>query len=1106
MQKLQKNVSIIVFFFTITIVFIIGMAVFNVYHANNMQKITKDIYNHPLKVSNAALKIKLDILRIHRDMKDIVLSSSKKEIINLAKDIKITESRVYKNLKIIEQNILGDAGLEIQKQTKELFTAWKPIRDEVISLVNNQKLSLAVNITRGKGAQHVQKMESYALKLCQYAHNKADKFIKNSNIALEEVKNSTLSLTLILLIAFIVFISYIIAMLKKNISKIHESEVKFRGLFENSKASIWNEDLTEIVKSLEELRKDGITDLHKHLTQNIELVKELATKVKVTDVNNATLKLFNANSKNDFLSRIDTTFGNNAIYIFIDVLEAIWNKKESFTKEAIFKTLDGRDIHGIITFQIPEQLEQFLSISVSIIDVTDFKKVEKELKNSKARFKALHDASSGGIVIHDKGVILECNLRLAKLFGYSYDELINMDGLLLISKESLPTVIDNIENGYEEPYEAIGITKDGKKFPMSIEAREIIYKDKKTRVTEFNDLTNIKKVERELEISNDKFEKAFNKTPNLISITDLETGKIFEVNQTFENVLGYKKEDIVGKTSLELNIWTSQKERDKFTNSFNDKGFIRDEIYSVRTKHGDILTVRFFASNIIIDNKGYILSVAEDITERKKAENLLNKNEKILNLIIDNSPIGICTVDLLGNFVSTNPAYEKMLGYSKKELSEFSFFDVTHPDYRPKNKELFQKMFSLKESSFNMEKVYIRKDGKKIDVSVHATGVSDETGNIKFGTAFVEDITERKHNLMLLEEKKNELETIILEAPNPIMLHNEDGKIILINKIWKKLTGYSYKEIDTIKKWVKKAHRDKVPAMKEHIDTLYEIKQQTFDGEYEVATKNNNKIIWQFNSAPLGTINGSRTIITTAMDITELKQKDELLIKQSRHAAMGEMISMIAHQWRQPLSVIGMSANNMLIDIGLENFSLAASEEYANDISRQTQNLSKTIDDFRNFFKPDNIISKINIKDVLNKALSIIKDSLKNNNIKLTSSFETNKQVNAYPRELMQVLINIITNSKDALKSNKIKNGLISVRVYEDKKYINTDICDNAGGIDKEILPKIFDPYFSTKDEKTGTGLGLYMSKMIVEEHLNGIIKASNKNDGVCFTIRLLKD
>jgi|GEM_PF-555999 len=369
----------------------------------------------------------------------------------------------------------------------------------------------------------------------------------------------------------------------------------------------------------------------------------------------------------------------------------------------------------------------------------------------------------------------------------------------------------------------------------------------------------------------------------------------------------------------------------------------------------------------------------------------------------------------------------------------------------------------------------------------------------------VRDITENEKNLKELKQNKEELETIILEAPNPIMVYDTEGKILLVNKIWEQLTGYRSKEIDTLEKWLEKAYNKSASTIKEDIKNFCSIEQKVDQGEYDINTKNGDLITWQFSSVPLGVIDGKQTIITSAMDITELKHKDEMLINQSRHAAMGEMISMIAHQWRQPLSIISMDANNLLLDVAMERCDAETSQNYAHSISKQTQHLSQTIDDFRNFFKPDKEVSHVNIKNTVEQTLSIVQDALNNNNITLTSSFETGAEVKAYARELMQVFVNIITNAKDALVSTKTINPLIQIRVYEDEEYLHTEFLDNAGGIEPTVMKKIFDPYFSTKDEKIGTGLGLYMSKMIIEEHLHGVLAAKNQNDGACFTVSLLK-
>ena len=245
-------------------------------------------------------------------------------------------------------------------------------------------------------------------------------------------------------------------------------------------------------------------------------------------------------------------------------------------------------------------------------------------------------------------------------------------------------------------------------------------------------------------------------------------------------------------------------------------------------------------------------------------------------------------------------------------------------------------------------------------------------------------------------------------------------------------------------------------------------------------------------------VENSRRIISK-----ELFYKDELILSQSRHAQMGEMISMIAHQWRQPLSIIAMGANNILADIELDILDQEALRVNAKDIIRQTQELSKTIEDFRNFFKPDKIAKETFLEDIFNEAFGIIGKSLESKNIEVISTFKNSRKIKTYSRELMQVIINILKNAKDALIENRKdeRKIFITLQGYENKLIIS--ICDNAGGIKDKIKDSIFNPYFSTKDNKSGTGLGLYISKTIIEKHLNGTLNTYNKNDGACFEITL---
>ncbi len=237
-----------------------------------------------------------------------------------------------------------------------------------------------------------------------------------------------------------------------------------------------------------------------------------------------------------------------------------------------------------------------------------------------------------------------------------------------------------------------------------------------------------------------------------------------------------------------------------------------------------------------------------------------------------------------------------------------------------------------------------------------------------------------------------------------------------------------------------------------------------------------------------------------------VQEKEEMMLSQSRHAAMGEMISMIAHQWRQPISAIAMGANNMLLDIELEELEPKSVKEGALLILNQAMHLSKTIDDFKNFFRPNKQREIVLVNDVLEETFTIIEKSLENHNIAVKRSYGSKTPISLFSRELLQVFINIIKNAKEALLSANIENPVISVVTSEDEEQVIISICDNGKGIDKAIIAKIYEPYFSTKDEKTGTGLGLYMSKIIVEKHLLGTLHAENiKECGVCFIISLPK-
>jgi len=237
-------------------------------------------------------------------------------------------------------------------------------------------------------------------------------------------------------------------------------------------------------------------------------------------------------------------------------------------------------------------------------------------------------------------------------------------------------------------------------------------------------------------------------------------------------------------------------------------------------------------------------------------------------------------------------------------------------------------------------------------------------------------------------------------------------------------------------------------------------------------------------------------------ELAKNRDKERLLFQQARLASMGEMIGNIAHQWRQPLSELGIymyKLKKFFASREKESF-----EETYEDSKRVIKKMSQTIDDFRNFFNTNKPKEIFLVNSVIEDALMMLKGTLKNEHIQVRVTAEDKVEVFGYKSELTQVLINLLTNAKDAFVDKDSKNRFIDIHVARfDGQTLAITVRDNAGGIKPEILDKVFEPYFSTKQPSLGTGLGLYMSKMIIENSMHGRIEVCNAGDGACFDIKV---
>ncbi len=525
--------------------------------------------------------------------------------------------------------------------------------------------------------------------------------------------------------------------------------------------------------------------------------------------------------------------------------------------------------------------------------------------------------------------------------------------------------------------------------------------------------------------------------------------------------------------------------------------------------------IRFFVWTFIaffISLSIYVyLRIRKYIHEIKsKEEELLDVNER-LNYAINGTGDGLWDWNLITHEVYFSPRWKEMLGYKDDELkNDFSSWkDNVHPDdLEVTIREILQAQEKPNVPYIGVSRLK-HKDGSWVWILDRGQTIFDESGKAVRMLGFHTNITKTKMQELKIRELSDLLKNTINSFDNLIFVKDNEFKYMECNEAFENFIGIKRETLlgktdyDIFDKELADFFRSKDEEMLEKGITQKNYEWVTYPDGSKVYLLTSKSPLHDSDGNIFGLVGNSFDMTREKQLEDQVKDQEEIMIAQSRHAAMGEMISMIAHQWRQPISVISIAASKIIVDIELEVLSDEELKKIANGIMQQTQELSKTIDDFRNFFKPEKMPVQCSLDSIIVDALGIIEVSLKNNDITLTQELDTSIDITTYSRELMQVIVNILKNAKEILAEESIENKNIILNTYRDGDTIKLQICDNGKGIDKSIINKIFDPYFTTKGEKNGTGLGLYMSKTIVEKHLQGTIRAFNNDNGACFELVL---
>jgi PAS domain S-box-containing protein len=589
------------------------------------------------------------------------------------------------------------------------------------------------------------------------------------------------------------------------------------------------------------------------------------------------------------------------------------------------------------------------------------------------------------------------------------------------------------------------------------------------------------KLENSLQKTDALLKTIIDSTPDAIFVKDTE-GKYLLFNHGAAKMTGKSEEEVLGNTDEAIFNSEGAKLLREIDLNILKKQIIKTEEECTTTLLGES-KVFLATKGPIFKDDGLLLGVfgiSRDITQQKKLENQLLKAQEI-------GHFGSYEFDIKNNFWASSKELNNILGLDENyQKTSQSWLDIVHKDFIDEmtqylhiniltNKENFDKVYKIKHQVTGEDRWVYGQGTLELDI---------DTNPLKL-IGVIQDITAQKEYELLIIEKKEEFETIFETTKDGIAVMDLDSSFLKVNEAYTEITGLSRKEL-----FQTSCLALTIPEDTEKLKQIF--KDVVRDGHINDLEKrciiNGKKITV---SMSLSLMPDNKHILVSIKNISHKKLFEE----QSKLAVMGEMIGNITHQWRQPLSVISTIASG--ISFRDEIGSLNDYKNISNDmkeITSQVNHLSQTIEDFRNFIRGDILAQEVNAKRLIEKTISIVHATMKKNDISLIVNSEDDFTLVGFENQLTQAFINIINNAKDALLEN------LSV---EDDKYIFINISnnveryieflDNGGGIPKEAISRIFEPYFTTKAQDIGTGIGLSMTHQIITQHHNAKIEAFNK-------------
>ncbi|HUB34939.1 MAG TPA: PAS domain S-box protein [Bryobacteraceae bacterium] len=611
------------------------------------------------------------------------------------------------------------------------------------------------------------------------------------------------------------------------------------------------------------------------------------------------------------------------------------------------------------------------------------------------------------------------------------------------------------------------------------------------------------RAEQTLRLSEEKFAKAFAINPAAIALTRLPDGAIVDVNDTWQTMFGYRREEVLGCTGLALGLWPAAETRNDFLTDLLREGSVRNREQRLRTRSGQELIVLTSAELLAVRGEQLVVSNSLDITSRKYAEDALRESEEKLRSAFAHAAIGFALNSIDGRYMDANPAYCTLCGYSLDELRTLTIPDLIHPADYGENMRLIQSMLDGAVPGFIIEGRYLRKDREAVWVRKSVSLVRDANGAPKWTIALVEDITGRKRDEAALRESEHRFRSLFENSLDAVFLSVADGRILAANPAACALFGMTEEEI------CRKRREDLVDPSDPRLRAGVE--ERRIEGrvrrELTFLRKDGTRFEGDVSSV---IVSESGRAFVIVRDITESKREEERLRQTQKLESIGLLAAGIAHDFNNLLTSVAGNASLLLQDAGPDHTefvrSILDSVDRGAHLTRQLLAYSG---------KGQFVVRNLDVSEVVQSTVSLVEFSIPKS-ATLTLNLEQRlPSVVMDPSQLQQVVMNLVSNAGEAIGEGNPGRIRVATSVAEIEnpfqdalaqevvpgRYVCIEVGDTGTGIDPDKHASIFDPFFTTRF--LGRGLGLAAVAGILRSHRGGITLDSAPGKGSTFRVFL---